>query len=260
MMAGVATSSGNISISFLSLVLLPHPGCPLGLGSPMAPSSSSAPNGPREFTTPRKDRDRDRQPFPQYSQPSPAQMKPSNSSTTVHSHSTSTSSVSSNNLATPTAQITVEALLKQHASSADPKGAALDQVVGERNTLSSQNAQLWKLVEKQRAGYNTILKEFERIRGERDSWKSRALGSSEGNEKGSSSKSDRTPKVTTVELPGSGKQPGKVNGASRSNSSDEYCKHFSGNNTVLTHAFSLSGCTTSPLVTTLAILRPSLVS
>ncbi|TEB36476.1 hypothetical protein FA13DRAFT_1600267, partial [Coprinellus micaceus] len=80
---------------------------------------------------------------------------------------------SSNNLAAPTAQITVEALLRQHASSADPKGAALDQVVNERNTLSSQNAQLWKLVEKQRAGYNTILKEFERIRGERDSWKSR---------------------------------------------------------------------------------------
>lgn len=182
-------------------------------------------------------------------------MKPSGSSATVHSHSTSTSSVSSNALPTPTVHVTVEALLRQHANSADPRSAALDQVVNERNTLSSQNAQLWKLVEKQRAGYNTILKEFERIRGERDSWKSRALGNSEGSEKGSSSKADRTPKIGTVELPGSGKQPAKVNGTSRSNSSDEYRKQFSCNIPVMTDGYLSSRGRSSLLPAFRTILR-----
>jgi RalA-binding protein 1 len=53
--------------------------------------------------------------------------------------------------------------------------AALEQAVADRNVLSGQNTQLWKLIEKQRAGYNQILKELERIRAERDSYKNRLV-------------------------------------------------------------------------------------
>ncbi|TFK71624.1 RhoGAP-domain-containing protein [Pluteus cervinus] len=72
-------------------------------------------------------------------------------------------------VANPT--ITIESLLKAHVASQDPTLAALEQAVGERNTLSAQNAQLWKLIEKQRAAYTQILKDLERVRGERDSYK-----------------------------------------------------------------------------------------
>lgn len=34
--------------------------------------------------------------------------------------------------------------------------------------LLTQNAQLWKLIEKQRSGYANVLRELERVRGERD--------------------------------------------------------------------------------------------
>ncbi|KAJ7126609.1 hypothetical protein C8R43DRAFT_829556, partial [Mycena crocata] len=73
----------------------------------------------------------------------------------------------------PAAALTLDALLNAHASSQDPKLAALEQAVAERNTLSSQNTQLWKLIEKQRAGYNQILKELERVRSERDGYKAK---------------------------------------------------------------------------------------
>lgn len=45
--------------------------------------------------------------------------------------------------------------------------------MADRNVLSGQNAQLWKLIEKQRAGYTQLMKELERVRGERDAYKSR---------------------------------------------------------------------------------------
>lgn len=51
--------------------------------------------------------------------------------------------------------------------------AALESAVADRNVLSGQNTQLWKLIEKQRAGYSQILKEIERIRGERDAYRHR---------------------------------------------------------------------------------------
>ena len=51
--------------------------------------------------------------------------------------------------------------------------AALEHVVSDRNMLASQNSQLWKLIEKQRAGYSQILKELERVRTERDIYKVR---------------------------------------------------------------------------------------
>lgn len=57
--------------------------------------------------------------------------------------------------------------------------AALDQALSDRNTLSNQNTQLWKLIEKQRTGYNQILKELERVRNERDLYKLK-LGAASG--------------------------------------------------------------------------------
>jgi RalA-binding protein 1 len=109
---------------------------------------------------------RDRLPFPKSSQPSPA---PS-SRQTVSSASANLSLSSSS----PTLS-TVEALLKDHASAPDPTSAALERAVSDRNVLAAQNTQLWKLVEKQRTGYNQILKELERIRGDRDVYKNRLI-------------------------------------------------------------------------------------
>ena len=79
-----------------------------------------------------------------------------------------------------TAPLTVQGLLSANASAADPALAALEYVVSDRNTLSSQNAQLWKLIERQRTGYAQLVKEIERVRGERDVYRSRlqSLGES----------------------------------------------------------------------------------
>lgn len=78
------------------------------------------------------------------------------------SFNTSQSSASSS---TP---LTAEGLLATHATSRDPARSALDAAVSERNSLSVQNTQLWKLIEKQRSGYGQLMKELERVRGERD--------------------------------------------------------------------------------------------
>ncbi|RDX39529.1 hypothetical protein OH76DRAFT_1327868, partial [Lentinus brumalis] len=69
--------------------------------------------------------------------------------------------------------LTVDGLLAVHEGTPNPMLAALESAVSERNNLSSQNTQLWKLVEKQRSGYNHIMKELERLRGERDLYRSR---------------------------------------------------------------------------------------
>ncbi|KAF8633253.1 hypothetical protein AX15_001445 [Amanita polypyramis BW_CC] len=122
-------------------------------------------------------RARDGHPFPMSSQPSPAPHQRSNPSVL----SSSSASISSHPLSP-------DALLRAHSAAQDPKLTALEQAINERNTLSAQNSQLWKLIEKQRAGYNQILKELERIRGERDMYKAR-LGINS-----SSSKRDRTHK------------------------------------------------------------------
>jgi len=71
--------------------------------------------------------------------------------------------------------ISVDVLLRNHEAAQDPKSAALDQAVNDRNNSVSQNAQLWKIIEKQRSGYNQILKELERVRAERDSYKNKVL-------------------------------------------------------------------------------------
>jgi RalA-binding protein 1 len=86
----------------------------------------------------------------------------------------------------------VQALLSAHASASDPAQAALEQALLEWSTLSSQNAQLWKLIDKQRTGYNQLLKELERLRSERDSYRSR-LHALDGT---SDSRRHRTPKTS----------------------------------------------------------------
>lgn len=119
-------------------------------------------------------RDRDRHPFPQSAQPSPApsSRQLTSSSTSTHLSLSSSPSPSAQASSQPT---TVEALLKEHVAAPDPMSAALEHAVNDRNVLTAQNSQLWKLVAKQRTGYNQILKELERIRGERDVYKNRLI-------------------------------------------------------------------------------------
>lgn len=178
-------------------------------------------------------RDRDRHPFPQSSHPSPA---PSLRHTANSSASNSLSNLSSSSVPAPPAQVspqpvTVDSLLKQFSSSPDPKGAALDHAVGERNLLSAQNSQLWKLIEKQRSGYNQILKELERIRGERDSYKSRlaALTGHVPSDKRQRNPSERSrPSLDTTSShssvsPSPSVAPLQIKGSSPRNNSDNAC-------------------------------------
>jgi RalA-binding protein 1 len=69
--------------------------------------------------------------------------------------------------------LTVASLLEGHANAPSPAHAALEQAVSERNLFSSQNAQLWKLIEKQRSGYNTASRDNERLRKEREELRSK---------------------------------------------------------------------------------------
>ncbi|TDL23658.1 RhoGAP-domain-containing protein [Rickenella mellea] len=89
-------------------------------------------------------------------------------------------SVSNSSLAVPSGSsphsgtaVTIDAALAPHLNAQNPPQAALESILAERNTLSSQNAQLWKLIEKQRSAYGQMLKELERIRAERDLYKSK---------------------------------------------------------------------------------------
>ncbi|KAG6919537.1 hypothetical protein DXG01_005127 [Tephrocybe rancida] len=144
--------------------------------------SLSAANGSNSiYGTPSRS---ERLPFPQSSHPSPAHTRhrqPASSSLSSASHSASFSTAPTTSISTPPSSkdrpLTSAQLLKTNANAQDPKLAALDQAVNDRNVLSSQNAQLWKLIEKQRAGYNQILKELERVRGERDAYKVKLGGS-----------------------------------------------------------------------------------
>jgi RalA-binding protein 1 len=81
------------------------------------------------------------------------------------------------------APLTLPGVLSLYTSSPNPPVAALEQVISERNVLSSQNSQLWKLVEKQRSGYSQILKELERVRSERDTFKTRLTSLGENPDK-----------------------------------------------------------------------------
>lgn len=91
------------------------------------------------------------------------------------SRSPSITSSNSNIAANP---LTVASVISSFNSAPDPHTAALEHIVSECNVLTVQNSQLWKLIAKQRAGYSQMLKEFERVRAERDVYKVRlhALG------------------------------------------------------------------------------------
>lgn len=150
--------------------------------------------------TPTRERDRDRHPFPPSSQPSPAaSLRQSSSSAASASFAHVPPSTSPSGQSSPQT-ITVESLLSQHVSSPDPTKSALVQLVADRNVLQSQNTQLWKLIEKQRTGYNQILKELERIRSERDSYKSKLSTLTGGSEKRQKTTSERgaRPSLDTV--------------------------------------------------------------
>ncbi|KAF5369209.1 hypothetical protein D9757_010037 [Collybiopsis confluens] len=112
-------------------------------------------------SSPSREKD-NRQPFPYTASP--------HRQTTLPSASSSSSSLPAS---TNPTTLTLESILALHASSSDPKLAGLEQALSERNVLSSQNSQLWKLIEKQRSGYNQIMKELERVRNERDTYKAR---------------------------------------------------------------------------------------
>lgn len=88
--------------------------------------------------------------------------------------SMSPQSPSSGPPASSTAPLTVPQLLEIYATTPEPYKAALDHAVTDRNALSSQNAQLWKLIEKQRSGYGQILRDLERVRAERDHYRQRS--------------------------------------------------------------------------------------
>lgn len=98
------------------------------------------------------------------------------SSPTVLRTATSSSAMSPNpgsSSASSTAPITAESLLNANAAASNPPLAALDAAVSDRNSLAAQNTQLWKLIEKQRTAYGQIIKEMDRVRGERDLYRSR---------------------------------------------------------------------------------------
>jgi RalA-binding protein 1 len=92
----------------------------------------------------------------------------------VRATPTSSAMLPSSSSVTQNQPVTVDSLLQTHANASSPPLAALEQAVSERNLLSSQNSQLWKLIEKSRSGYNHLLKDLERVRGERDAYKSKA--------------------------------------------------------------------------------------
>ncbi|KAF8557805.1 RhoGAP-domain-containing protein [Imleria badia] len=97
----------------------------------------------------------------------------SNSTSSRPPASSSSSSLPPSSTNPTTHPISLDTLLAQHANAPNPPLAALDQALSERNIFSTQNTQLWKLIEKQRSGYNQVIKELERMRTERDTYKAR---------------------------------------------------------------------------------------
>ncbi|KAH8093735.1 hypothetical protein BXZ70DRAFT_897262 [Cristinia sonorae] len=95
------------------------------------------------------------------------------SPTTSRTAPNSAAPPASSSAAPSTIPLTIDSVISQHASSSNPPMAALDTVVTDRNTLAAQNTQLWKLIEKQKSGYSHLIKELERVRGERDVFRSK---------------------------------------------------------------------------------------
>lgn len=70
---------------------------------------------------------------------------------------------------------TVESVLTAHADAENPTLSALEQSISERILLSSQNTQLWKLIERSRGLYTESQRNLERVRMERDAYKAMLL-------------------------------------------------------------------------------------
>ncbi|KAI0285911.1 hypothetical protein BGY98DRAFT_944001 [Russula aff. rugulosa BPL654] len=71
--------------------------------------------------------------------------------------------------------LTVESVLSAHADAEHPALSALEQSISERILLSSQNTQLWKLIERSRGLYTESQRNLERVRMERDAYKAMLL-------------------------------------------------------------------------------------
>ena len=71
--------------------------------------------------------------------------------------------------------LTVESVLSAHTDAENPALSALEQSISERILLSSQNTQLWKLIERSRGLYTESQRNLERVRMERDAYKAMLL-------------------------------------------------------------------------------------
>ncbi|KAG8967418.1 hypothetical protein FRC03_010034 [Tulasnella sp. 419] len=90
-------------------------------------------------------------------------LRPSPSVPSVRANNNPTTAGNSTRISHPV--LTIDQALSQANGNVK---AALEAVLAERNILSGQNAQLWKLIEKQRTQTSSVMKELERIRSERD--------------------------------------------------------------------------------------------
>lgn len=86
--------------------------------------------------------------------------RPSNSGTSHHPPSSSTIPSPPSASSTSATTLTLETVLQSYP---DPL-TALEAIIQERNNFSSQNHQLWKLIEKQRAMYTAANRELEKLR------------------------------------------------------------------------------------------------
>lgn len=68
-------------------------------------------------------------------------------------------------------QVNMQAALA--SANGDPL-VALETILADRNNLSAQNSQLWKIIEKQRGMYNSLHKELDRVKAERDRLQTRS--------------------------------------------------------------------------------------
>lgn len=129
-------------------------------------------------------------------------IRPSTSSGSFRSGGFVPPSTSSNAASRPGfvhTTLTLDAALAQ--ANGDTR-AALDAVITERNMLSSQNAQLWKLIEKQRVGYAGVMKELDRVRAERDKAVNKLDGTDGGAARSTSAKLRPSPSAPATSSSG----------------------------------------------------------
>ncbi|EKM81978.1 hypothetical protein AGABI1DRAFT_105366 [Agaricus bisporus var. burnettii JB137-S8] len=148
-------------------------------------------------------------------QPQRSSSSPSSSTSALPSSSTSTSLSHSQPLSSTS-------LLRQHEAAPDSKLAALEQAVNERNVLAAQNTQLWKLIEKQRSGYNQIIKELDRIRGERDAYKAKVVALGGSADRKSQKSADRKTRTEVDSGDAPSRQHSQDNSTPRLHSSRSY--------------------------------------